>query len=184
MLALQHVENPPFDGTSCEGVPWFGSCNMQIQHDLNHSPAFCTTPYEVRDFIAYAVAHYNVDPHRVYITGLSCGAFGGWEYLGLGGPTQVAAAVLVAGDGRPALGDSGCALGSAPIWAIHGELDDVVNPLGSSQPIDDLRTTCGVSDSTAKLTIYPGLYHDGWDQAYSGSLGDDIYSWMLGFSKP
>ena len=27
-------------------------------------------------------------------------------------------------------------------------------------------------------------HHDGWDQAYTGSLGDDIYTWMLGFSKP
>ena len=42
----------------------------------------------------------------------------------------------------------------------------------------------GVTPDRAKLTIYPDLYHDGWDQAYSGSLGDDIYSWMLGFSKP
>lgn len=31
---------------------------------------------------------------------------------------------------------------------------------------------------------YPDLGHDGWDQAYSGSRGDDIYTWMLGFSKP
>ena len=37
---------------------------------------------------------------------------------------------------------------------------------------------------SGKLTIYQGLFHDGWDQAYSGSLGDDIYTWMLGFSKP
>ena len=36
----------------------------------------------------------------------------------------------------------------------------------------------------AKKTIYPDLFHDGWDQAYSGSLGDDIYSWMLGYSLP
>ena len=36
---------------------------MQLQHDLdNAQPAFCTTPDEVHDFIAYAVAHYNIDP--------------------------------------------------------------------------------------------------------------------------
>ena len=47
-----------------------GSCSMQLQHDRNNaSPAFCTTPDEIHDFITYAVAHYNVDPARVYVTG-------------------------------------------------------------------------------------------------------------------
>ena len=79
---------------------------MQLQHDRgNVQPAFCTTPDEVHDFIDYAVAHYNVDPTRVYITGLSCGAFGIWEYLAkYHGDLKVAAAVPIAGDGRPGSG--------------------------------------------------------------------------------
>jgi predicted peptidase len=83
VLALQHVEEPPgFDFSPCDGVQWGGSCSMQLQHDRNSaSPAFCTTPDEVHDFISYAVAHYNVDPARIYVTGLSCGAYGVWEYL-------------------------------------------------------------------------------------------------------
>ena len=105
VLSPQHVEEAPgFDFSSCDGQPFGGSCNMQVQHDLDHaSPAFCTTPDEVHDFIAYAVAHYNVDPARVYVTGLSCGAFGIWEYLAkYHDDLQVAAAVPIAGDGRPA----------------------------------------------------------------------------------
>ena len=84
---MQHVEGPPgFDWSACQDVyPWGGSCNMQLQHDRgNVQPAFCTTPDEIHDFIDYAVAHYNVDPTRVYITGLSCGA-----YRGLGVPREV-----------------------------------------------------------------------------------------------
>ena len=89
VLAPQHVEEPPASTSrSCDGVPWGGSCDMQLQHDRgNAQPAFCTTPDEVHDFIAYAVAHYNVDPARVYLTGLSCGAFGVWEYLAKYGAT-------------------------------------------------------------------------------------------------
>ena len=77
---------------------------MQLQHDRgNPSPAFGSTPHEVHDFIAYAVAHYNVDRKRVYVTGLSCGAFGLWEYLAkYHASLQVAASVPIAGDGRPA----------------------------------------------------------------------------------
>ena len=74
----------------------------------NVQPAFCTTPQEVAAFIDYALATYNVDPTRVYITGLSCGAFGVWEYLGThAGSVKAAAAVPIAGEGRPALGGRG-----------------------------------------------------------------------------
>jgi predicted esterase len=176
VLAMQHFEEPPgFDFSSCDGQPWGGSCNMQVQHDRgNAQPAFCTTPDEVHDFIAYAVAHYNVDPKRVYVTGLSCGAYGVWEYLAkYHGSLQVAAA----------WSPNYCGLGSTPLWTFNGELDDVVNPLGSTEAMDAL-AGCGVPANRRMETTYPDLFHDGWDQAYSGSRGQDIYSWMLGFSLP
>jgi dienelactone hydrolase len=183
VLALQHVEEPPgFPFEDCNG-----SCNMQLQHNRNHaSPAFCTTPDEVHDFITYAVAHYNVDPKRVYVTGLSCGAFGAWEYLAKYGDAQVAAAIPIAGEGRPAWATAGCGLGSVALWAFHGEFDDVVDPAGSIEPMTNLAACPGVPANRARLTVYPDLPepHGGWDEAYSGSLGDDIYTWMLAFSKP
>ena len=186
VLAMQHFEQPPgFDFSSCDGQPWGGSCNMQVQHDRgNAQPAFCTTPDEVHDFIGYAVAHYNVDPKRVYVTGLSCGAYGVWEYLAKYHATlKVAAAIPIAGDARPAWSPSYCGLGATPLWTFNGELDDVVNPLGSTEAMDAL-AVCGVPPNERRETTYPDLFHDGWDQAYSGSLGDDIYSWMLGYSLP
>ena len=83
---------------------------MFLQHDRNHvQPAFCTTPDEVHAFIGYALAHYNIDPSRVYVTGLSCGAFGAWEYLAKYGDEYAAAAIPIAGEGRPAWTDAGCA---------------------------------------------------------------------------
>lgn len=186
VLALQHVEGiPPIDTSPCDGVPWDWSCLMELQHALEHpSPSFCTTPDEVHDFIAYAVGHYNVDPMRIYVTGLSCGAFSTWEYVAKYGGAQVAAAIPIGGEGRPAWASAGCDLGSVAIWAFHGSLDDVVNPQGSIEPMTRLAVCPGVSPERAKLTVYDGLYHDGWDEAYSGSRGDDIYSWMLGFSRP
>jgi predicted peptidase len=188
VLAPQHVEDPPgFDSTPCDGVePWNGSCNMQVQHDrLNAQPAFCTTPDEVHDFIDYAVAHYNVDPAHVYVTGLSCGAFGIWEYLAkYPADGKVAAAVPIAGDGRPGSAADYCALGSTPLWAFHGAQDDVVNPLGSIEPMTALAGCAGVPANEAKLTVYPDRDHNSWDPAYGGADGNDIYSWMLGFSAP
>jgi hypothetical protein len=186
VLSTQHIEQPGGlpGGAACDGVQWPGSCIMQLQHDLGHPPASpCTTPGELHDFIDYAIVNYDVDPDRVYVTGLSCGAFGVWEYLAAYGDEQVAAAVPIAGEGRPAWATSGCGLGDVPIWAIHGEFDDVVNPAGSIEPITSLRGCPGVTPDRAKLSIYPGLMHEGWDQAYSGSEGDDLYSWMLGYTR-
>jgi alpha-beta hydrolase superfamily lysophospholipase len=73
---------------------------------------------------------------------------------------------------------------SVAIWAFHGELDDVVDPQGSIAPMTQLAACPGVPANRARLTVYPDLTHDGWNQAYTGALGDDIYTWMLAFSTP
>jgi poly(3-hydroxybutyrate) depolymerase len=168
---------------ACEGSDHFGSCAMMLQHTLGNpaggSP--CFTPDEVHEFITYAVANYGVDPHQVYLTGLSCGAFGGWEYLAEHGDEQVAAAVLIAGEGRPAWDTAGCALGDVPIWAFHGLADTEVDPQGSIVPIEQLQA-CGASD--AELTLYPDADHDSWTRTYAVGSEVDIYSWMLSFTNP
>lgn len=180
VLAPQHHEKPPgVDASSCDGGEWFGSCGMYILNEVGSPPeSFCTTPDELHAFIDYALERYNVD--RIYLTGLSCGAFGIWEYLGKYRNKQgVEAAVPISGDGRPALDDYGCALATVPIWAFHGETDDVVNPAGSKAPIDTLRAKCrGTSKATHRVQI-TNYGHEGWDAVYSGELGFDIYNWML-----
>ena len=47
-----------------------------------------------------------------------------------------------------------------------------------------LQNCPGVPADRAMLTTYPDRDHNSWDPAYGGALGNDIYSWMLGFSKP
>jgi predicted peptidase len=150
----------------------------------NVQPAFCTTPQEVAAFIDYALATYNVDPTRVYITGLSCGAYGVWEYLGTHvGTSKAAAAVPIAGEGRPAWAHAGCALSGTPIWAFHGLLDDTVDPDGSIVTMHNLQACSGIDLNKAKLTTFPDRDHNSWDPAYGGAAGS-IYDWMLSFTKP
>jgi hypothetical protein len=185
VLAPQHnfIDSPAYP-YPCDG-PFGGSCLMQHQHDYgNPLPAgsACWAPSEVHAFLDYALARYNIDATRVYLTGLSCGGYGVWESLAQFGAGRIAAAVPIAGDGRPALGSSGCALASAPIWAFHGDADDVVDPAGSIDTIAGLRSCPAPPAKELRLTIYPGVDHNSWDHAYSGSQGQDIYGWMLGFT--
>ena len=186
VLAPQHEDTA--DGSDyehCDELAFPGSCFNMTWHDLGHpSEAGCFTPDEVRDFITYAVSAYDVDRSRVYLTGLSCGGHAVWEYLEEYGNTQLAAAVPIAGEGRPAWGAVDCGLASVPIWAFHGANDDLVDPQGSIVPITGLRDQCSVADEEAGLTVYPDRDHDSWNITYAQGSPVDIYSWLLDHTSP
>jgi hypothetical protein len=185
VLSPQHneISSPQYPYSCAEFL--VGTCVMQLQHGYgNPLPAgsACWAPAEVKAFIDYAVATYNVDPARVYLTGASCGGYGVWESLADLHAGQIAAAVPVAGDGRPILGSAGCVLASTPIWAFHGEADDVVDPAGSIDPIHTLQSCPSPPAKDLRLTTYPDVGHDSANHVYSGSQGQDIYTWMLSFT--
>ncbi len=138
----------------------------------------CHTTAEVRALFEYAMRAYDVDRSRIYLTGLSCGAIGGWNYLAEHTDTQgVAAAVLIAGDGRPAWRRAMCNLGRVPIWAFHGDADRRVDAAGTTEPITNLMA-CDPAPE-ADMVIYPGVGHDSWTQTYNLSAGHDVYAWLL-----
>jgi poly(3-hydroxybutyrate) depolymerase len=188
VLAPQHDDTADqADYSKCEKVEKYsGSCYLTRQHDLGHptpgSP--CFTPNEIHDFITFALSTYDVDPHRVYLTGISCGAFGAWEYVSEYGNEQVAAAVPIAGEGRPAWEVAGCDLGNVALWAFHGMADDTVNPKGSVKPLSNLQDCPSPPRREALLTTYPDAGHDSWTDTYKVGADDDIYTWMLGISNP
>lgn len=138
----------------------------------------CTYSAEVEAFIDYATGAYAIDPNRVYLTGLSCGAIGAWDYLSNAFDDRVAATVLIAGDGRGAFAAAGCALGVMPLWAFHGEDDDIVDPLGTIEPLQSLMA-CMPAPVDAQMTLFPGVRHDSWSRVYDLSSGHDIYTWLL-----
>ena len=148
-----------------------------------HPGTDCPSSSEIHDFVRFALASYEVDLTRVYLTGLSCGAIGGFRYLAEHLDEIVAAAVLVCGDGRNAFAKAGCALGRVPIWALHGELDPTVPAAGSIEPLTRL-AACKPPAVDAKLTIYTGVEHDSWTQTYDLSAGNDVYAWLLSHRKP
>jgi len=141
---------------------------------------------------------YNVDRSRVYLTGLSQGGNGTW-YFGAHYTDRFAAIVPVCGyidrpvrepefrwlraEESPRVGEYAEKLREMPVWAFHGELDDVVLPSESRVMIEALRASKGVGedDPGTKLTIYPDANHNSWDKAYrEGGLVD----WLLSHKLP
>ncbi|MEA2678158.1 MAG: hypothetical protein QOJ81_2299 [Chloroflexota bacterium] len=148
------------------------------QHD-NQPPAYCLSATEIHDFIAFAQDHYNIDPTRIYATGLSCGAIGLWNYLTKYGADTMAAAVPIAGNGILAFQVRGCELATLPIWVFHGELDPNVPLVGDVYPVTQIQACTSPASADARLTIVPNAGHDVWSRTYGGSDNFDIYSWLL-----
>jgi predicted peptidase len=136
-----------------------------------------------RAFLDYAALAYDVDPARVYQTGLSCGALGTADFLARYGASQLTAAVLIAGDITPAWEGQGCALATdMALWALHGELDTTVLPAGDDTNMPKL-IACPQPRQDVKYDVYPDVDHDSWTRTYDLSGGHDIYSWLLAQTK-
>ncbi|HZD18475.1 MAG TPA: hypothetical protein VE669_10070 [Actinomycetota bacterium] len=166
-------------------TPFIGSCVTEIQHALGNpeggSP--CMTPSEVHDFLAWAVSAYQVDPNRVYLTGLSCGGYAAYEYVAEYGGRQIAAMVPIAADARWGWEAAGCDLGLVPIWAFQGDADDVLRPSDHIEPLTALADCPQPPRQDVKLTVYPGVDHGSWIGTYDLTAGNDIYAWLLDHTR-
>jgi predicted esterase len=153
--------------------------------------AGCPSSATIDGFLTWALGHYKVDAKRVYLTGLSCGAIGSWDYLANFQGALVAAAVLLSGNpGAPTQAGSawkraGCALGTAAIWSFHGDADTTVPFAPDHDTVADLVACPAPPRRDAKFTDIVGGGHEIWDPIYDLSGGSgDIYAWMLANAKP
>ncbi len=123
--------------------------------------------YLLDDFLA----NNKVDADRVYLTGLSRGGLGAWM-LAMHTPDRFAALAPVCG-AVPASYDIWIP-DTLPIWVFHGTDDDLIHPSESVRMIENLRRK--KMDPMPKLTLFEGVGHNSWEQAYAG---DALYEWLL-----
>ena len=119
-------------------------------------------------FLDTFIAQNEVDEDRIYITGLSRGAYGGWR-LALENPDRFAAMVVISG---AAPEPYSVWMGNLPVWVFHGE-DDKPVPVGESQRMVAAINRLG---GNAKLTVYPGVGHDAWTQTYANPA---VWEWLF-----
>ncbi|HVB20936.1 MAG TPA: prolyl oligopeptidase family serine peptidase [Ktedonobacteraceae bacterium] len=117
----------------------------------------------------------NIDPHRLYITGLSMGGYGAWDAIERW-PTYFAAAAPLAGAGDPTKASR---LVNLPIWAFHGGSDSLVPVSGSRDMIQAIKAAGG----HPRYTEFPGVNHVIWDIVYSTantpSPVPNFFSWLF-----
>lgn len=134
-------------------------------------------PDVVHEFLGLIKRSYKVDNSRIYITGMSMGAFGTFNYA-ITYPEDMTAIVPLAGGVSAPYMPNVCNLKDIPTWAFHS-IDDTRVPYQRSKSAIDAIANCNGS-IVPILTTYDNNYdHSISEITYHGNEGHDIYSWML-----
>jgi predicted peptidase len=127
------------------------------------------------------IANYQVDPDRIYLTGLSMGGYGSW-FMATRYPERFAAMVSISGSGYRTFDlpdpEIMCKLDSTPVYGIHGATDIISNAEAVEYIFRYFQENCS---GETKWTMYPDVGHFG---AYTRAYRDPaLYEWMLAHSR-
>ncbi len=174
-----------------------------IRRNPSRYPALVVMPQSPRDSVwqgapaqaALAaldrtIAEFNIDPARVYLTGMSMGGNGSW-YLAYHHPDRFAALAVICGfvspfravrsfvpDGEGTLYERLAErIAHLPVWLVHGAADPVV-PVVESRAMHDALKARGGDVHYVEL---PNVGHNAWDPAYQSP---ELIQWLLAQRRP
>jgi predicted peptidase len=116
-----------------------------------------------------AIAEHSVDPSRLYVTGLSMGGGGVWNFLNAY-PDRIAAAVPICAV-SPSSSFLPASVVDEPVWAFHARNDTTVSPTTTRNVINRL-----LSEALRPLPAYPALNNFASNFAFDDSLLDLHYT--------
>lgn len=128
----------------------------------------------VINMLEAVIDEFPVDSRRLYLTGLSMGGYGCWD-LATRLAERWAAVVPICGGGDELYADR---LVGVPVWAWHGDADDVVPVAKTRRMIEAIRAAGG----RPKYSELAGVGHDSWTPAYTDPQG--AVPWMFAQRKP
>ncbi len=173
-------------------------------------PLVFGNPYDsddMNEFLDYLIEAYNVDPRRIYLTGMSMGGYSVALSL-VDHPGRYAAASMLPGIG--VTGSDPCNVGRTALWSFHGDLDQAGSGAFDPGPLTTWMASvrdCPEPHPDVELTMYVNAGHNVWsrtidplqgqdDPVYEefpyqgGMLFDtipyepDIYTWLLQYDLP
>jgi dienelactone hydrolase len=139
----------------------------------------------VMEVINYVKTYLRIDERRIYLTGLSLGGGGAWvaaqDY-----PELFAAIAPVCGGYNSTSKACGIASENLPVWAFHGDIDGVVPMSRTVNMVNAINACTPTPNPLAKLTIYPGVGHSAWNNAYkidNSVHNPNVYQWIQSFTN-
>jgi predicted peptidase len=127
----------------------------------------------VIDILEEVIREFSIDERRLYLSGLSMGGYGCWD-LATRLADRWAAVAPICGGGDELYADR---LVGVPVWAWHGDADDVVPVVKTRRMIEAIRAAGG----QPKYTELVGVGHDSWTAAYTDPQG--VVPWMFAQRK-
>lgn len=124
--------------------------------------------------VEWVIQHYNGDPDRVAVHGLSNGAKGSWD-IAAKRPDLFAAVLPMSGVGSD-LAPMADSLVTTPLWLFQGGTDTNPRPQAAVDWIAGLQQIGG----NPRYTYYPTLGHGTWTTAYAEP---DFFPWILSKNK-
>ncbi len=122
----------------------------------------------VMEVLAKTKREFNLDDSRLYLTGLSQGGHGTWTIAAMH-PDLFAAIAPVCGWADEEVAKK---VAKLPIWTFHGDKDEAVRLEASEK----MKKWIEAAGGECKLTIYPGVGHNSWDNAYRN---ENLATWFL-----
>lgn len=150
-------------------TPW-----EAVQHDYAPVPPPHTAA--ALELLDQTLATLPADRSRIYVCGNSMGGYATWDAL-VRRPGFFAAALPVCGGGVPEKAVQ--ASRDVPVWAFHGDADDVVPVENSRSMVAALRAD---ASRTAEIRYreYPEVRHDCWTATFSDP---QVLSWLFAQSR-
>ncbi len=149
-----------------------------------NAPVTSWKPQQVHEFLNYALDNYRIDENRIYLTGVSMGGGGVWNYAvsELNSPNRIAAMAPISAWGNPG---NACRVieKGIPVWAFHG-LQDKVIPIARGQAMFAGLQNCGQTLNSKDYRFSPlNAEHTAWPPVY-GAVSDSlsIYDWFMKYS--
>lgn len=139
----------------------------------------------VLEVLNYVKTYLRVDERRIYLTGLSLGGGGTWNTT-QDNPKLFAAIAPVCGSRNSTSKACPIAAENLPVWAFHGDADDVVALSKSVNMVNAINACTPAPTPRALMTIYPGITHNSWDRAYTTDHtyhNPNVYEWMMSYTN-
>lgn len=138
-------------------------------------------------FIKQMLVKYPVDSNQVYIVGLSGGANSIYPYITTYKGIRGAVAISGYGSGTTAAKSI-----PTKVWEFHGSADQTVKFSSAFHKNYNIAaSTDSIKVDPAKLTLWDGVIHTGWQEVISGQwinkqsdplynkFDQDIFDWLL-----
>lgn len=129
--------------------------------------------HAVKQLLDSIILENNVDPQRVYLTGLSRGGSAAWD-MAVQYPEKFAALAVVCGMAPEPYAhwlDK-----KLPIWVFHGAEDEVISVTESDIMVEKLKKL----GYNVKYTRYDDVGHNSWERAYQT---EELYKWLAQHDK-